>query len=62
MGRCLILFSDIKIDTVFIHKGLRMIKKNDFSGVLFGGGTFFMSPDDEVEIDIDSQEETHDTH
>ena len=53
-------FSEIEINTVFKHKGLKMSKKNEFSGVLFGGGTFFMAPDDEILIDTECEEANND--
>ncbi len=53
-------FSEIEINTVFKHKGLKMAKKNEFSGVLFGGGTFFMAPDDEIIIDTECEEANND--
>lgn len=62
MGGLLVQFSEIAVDTVFKHKGLKMVKKNEYSANLFGGGTFFMAPDDEIQIDTECEEGNNDTH
>lgn len=52
-------FREIKIGEAFIHKALVLTKKDSFTGLTLSGISFFMRPNDLVEI---YDEEKHDSH
>ena len=52
-------FREIKIGEAFIHKALVLTKKDSFTGLTLSGISFFMRPNDLVEI---YDEEKHYSH
>ena len=52
-------FKEIKIGEAFIHKALVLTKKDSFTGLTLSGISFFMRPNDLVEI---YDEEKHYSH
>jgi len=50
-------FKDLKINQVYVYKGLILTKKDSFTGTTISGIPFFMNQNDLVEI---YDEEKHD--